>query len=224
MWRKRELFMKATFDAVHLFPISCFITEIDSKICKKIKAEEHTFVENYIEEFNFDPSNDVSKSYASIDHEMLKRYPEVEEAIMEKWQEICESYFDFPGTFAISTSWMTKTYPGGYCDRHNHKNAFYAGVFYFDEYEENGGDLGLYSPIDHLSSYMVLGKTPNDFTAGSHWFRPKHGSLVLFPAYLQHKIGLHKGKKTRYSLAFNIIPTGGYGIADSYYDTAWFKG
>ena len=54
-----------------------------SKICKKINAEDHTFVENYIEEFNYDPSNDISKSYASIDHEMLKRYPEVELAPSE---------------------------------------------------------------------------------------------------------------------------------------------
>ena len=36
------------------------------------------------------------------------------------------------------------------------------------------------------------------------------------------RIGEHRSKITRHSLAFNIVPIGKYGEYDSSYDTNWF--
>ena len=44
------------------------------------------------------------------------------------------------------------------------------------------------------------------------------GSLIIFPSYLQHKIGINNTKKQRFSLAFNINPFGKTGEGDSEYD------
>ena len=52
---------------------------------------------------------------------------------------------------------------------------------------------------------------------------PHKNQLILFPSYLKHRICEQKSDKTRYSLAFNIVPIGGYGYGDSQYNTEWFN-
>ena len=50
---------------------------------------------------------------------------------------------------------------------------------------------------------------------------PEKNLLVFFPSYLEHRIINNKDK--RRSLAFNIVPIGGYGTGDSSMDTSWLK-
>ena len=45
--------------------------------------------------------------------------------------------------------------------------------------------------------------------------------LLFFPSYLKHKVAMNNSDKDRRSLAFNIVPVGFYGDADSAYDTDW---
>ena len=44
---------------------------------------------------------------------------------------------------------------------------------------------------------------------------PKKGDIVLFPSFVHHLIMPHKDPIDRYSLAFNVHPTGHYGARDS---------
>ena len=44
---------------------------------------------------------------------------------------------------------------------------------------------------------------------------------MFFPSHLKHYVTTHNNSKTRYSLAFNIVPIGLYGDRDSTYDTSW---
>ena len=37
------------------------------------------------------------------------------------------------------------------------------------------------------------------------------GLLVLFPSYLHHSVPLNKTEHPRHSLAFNVVPTIGFG-------------
>jgi hypothetical protein len=46
----------------------------------------------------------------------------------------------------------------------------------------------------------------------------EEGSLILFPSYLEHKIGYNDSEKNRISLAFNINPFGKTGTIDSEYN------
>ena len=40
---------------------------------------------------------------------------------------------------------------------------------------------------------------------------------------MEHRILEHKGSTDRYSLAFNLVPTGRYGSVDSTFDTSWIN-
>ena len=63
---------------------------------------------------------------------------------------------------------------------------------------------------------------PNIANSNLSYITPSANSLVLFPSYLSHRIAEHQSKKIRRSLAFNIVPVGGYGEYDSSYNTKWF--
>jgi ectoine hydroxylase-related dioxygenase (phytanoyl-CoA dioxygenase family) len=41
------------------------------------------------------------------------------------------------------------------------------------------------------------------------------GLLVLFPSYLHHSVPVNKSNSVRCSLAFNIVPTTGFGEEES---------
>jgi hypothetical protein len=40
------------------------------------------------------------------------------------------------------------------------------------------------------------------------------GTMIVFPAYLQHKIGYNFSEENRYSIAVNILPKGNIGVND----------
>ena len=62
----------------------------------------------------------------------------------------------------ITTSWLTVTNQGQSPGFHNHKNSFYSGVYYFDEYEQNkGGKLELQSPLINLRDFYLVPKEWN---------------------------------------------------------------
>ena len=44
---------------------------------------------------------------------------------------------------------------------------------------------------------------------------PQKNQFIIFPSYLYHQITKNTFKETRHSLAFNIMPSGKVGHADS---------
>jgi hypothetical protein len=47
---------------------------------------------------------------------------------------------------------------------------------------------------------------------------PEKNLLVFFPSVLRHRVSKYSGKDNRYSLAFNLFPTGKIGNGDSSID------
>ena len=117
---------------------------------------------------------------------------------------------------------MTKIETGGECQPHCHKNSFYSGVYYFDEYEQNkGGQIEFQTPLMNLPDFYLIPKEWNFLNTHVIEITPVKNLLVLFPSYLYHRVLMYHGKSIRRSLSFNIVPTGSYGNGDSSYDTSW---
>lgn len=116
--------------------------------------------------------------------------------------------------FKITTSWATKTNKGAYGGHyHRHKNCMFCGVFYFDDLKTpiifNGQNL-----IDE--DIMVNDpKSWNIYNSREIKVFPTANTLFLFPSYLQHRIGKNIEDEARYSVAFNLFPTGIFGKLDS---------
>lgn len=180
---------------------------------------------DHIEKADFKNTNVPGSNiaYTSNDVRLLKKYPRIERILLKKFQDIAKNNFCYTTDFIITTSWIAKMDPGGFAQMHSHKNSFYSGVYYFDEYEEGCSSLELETPFRAFPDYQILPTEWNVMNSTSWKFEPEKNLLIFFPSYVPHCVGENKSNRTRYSLAFNIAPIGEYGQADSIYNVSWTK-
>tara|TARA_Y100000361_G_scaffold145265_1_gene154255 strand:+ start:172 stop:789 length:618 start_codon:yes stop_codon:yes gene_type:complete len=190
----------------------------------KLYVEENTDQLNkHIEKADFIRTTAFGSnwSYTSSDVRLLKKYPRIEKILLNKFKSVAKENFYYKNDFVISTSWMSKTDPGGYSQMHMHKNSFYSGVYYFDEYDNDSSALEFENPLTAYPDFQLIPTEFNIMNSNSWKIWPQKNLLVLFPSYLRHGVLKNKSNETRYSLAFNIVPVGKYGEGDSAYDLAW---
>ena len=187
-------------------------------------------IETSLEEDTEELKNDRSYRSASRDNRfeiqkdnirVLEKYPRIKMGLLNTWKECAKNFFKYSDDFIISTSWITKTYSGDNSQFHHHKNSFYSGVYFFGEYGEDAGHLKFTNPLLKFPDFLLVPSEYNIHNSDSWSIKPETNKLVFFPSYLSHSIAEHKSHKARYSLAFNIVPTGKYGGGDSTYNTSW---
>ena len=98
-------------------------------------------------------------------------------------------------------------------------------MYYFDDYEENSGNICFLNPLTRFNNFLIVpDKSDYNIHNSNDWnIKPEKNMVLFFPSYLEHAILDNRSKKSRHSLAFNIVPMGKYGNGDSTYNTDWFK-
>ena len=113
--------------------------------------------------------------------------------------------------FKFLNSWFSKTEPKGSSIIHSHNNSFLSGVYY-----PEGSDsftISFFKKNDPFWSIQV--DEVNDLNAKFQTLQINNdNTLILFPSNLRHKIDENNSNKDRYSLAFNINPSGYIGKRD----------
>lgn len=116
--------------------------------------------------------------------------------------------------FKITTSWIAKNNPGEQSNYHNHNNSMYSGIFYINT-DDNSGAISFedYS----IKRFQLKMSEYNYNNAPEIKFHPQNRLLIFFPSEMYHKILTNNSNIIRYSLAFNLVPTGllGYDNSDS---------
>ena len=146
--------------------------------------------------------------------------------IIKIFQQYTVDVLKLKNQFTISTSWFTKMKPKDTCRFHRHYNSFYSGLYYFNDYEVNSGNICFLDPLNSFNNFLIVPDSEQDCSIhnSKEWkIRPEKNMLIFFPSYLEHSILSNTSKKNRYSLAFNFVPIGKYGVSDSTYNTEWFK-
>lgn len=189
-------------------PISAL--QIDEDLSDlKILAKKEKFVGSDNEEYG------SYKCYVSDTNTFLNDFP--------REKSIIEGYFDFfkneimkfgNTQFQMTTSWVTKTVKGSQSQYHRHKNCLYSGVLYLDTIED-GAPIIFDNENLNPSSFLLIPTEWNIYNSSTWVIQPKENLVVFFPSYLRHKIGIHKSKTPRYSIAFNFHPVGNLGYNDS---------
>lgn len=123
--------------------------------------------------------------------------------------------FDYD-SYKFIQSWLSYKHPGQHHTMHTHPNSLISGVFYFGEPVEKTPAIKFHKPIMGMNVSYISPKTLADKRESKYaWsefsveFSP--GLLLLFPSHLNHSVPLNKTDTTRCSLAFNIVPTIGFG-------------
>ena len=205
-----------TMNIVPLFASNLVVNEVDSKF-NTIDINDINFKNSGTK----DQSSEISDSLYVIND-----YTELGIEIIKIFQQYTIDVLKLKNQFTISTSWFTKMKPGDTCRFHQHHNSFYSGLYYFDDYEINSGNICFLNPLTPFNSFLIVPDDKQDCNIhnSKEWqIQPKKNMVLYFPSYLEHSILYNTSKKPRYSLAFNLIPIGKYGVCDSTYNTEWFK-
>lgn len=181
-------------------------TTVELNLCENIK----TICENQI--WIEDTEDTGTKGFYSENRNVLDNHLKIKQEL----ESICFDYIDqalgYDTNIKITTSWFTKTSPGGYCVEHCHCNSWFSSVLYFDEYTtESSGLLFVSNP----PPILVNPKRMNVLNSNTLTIFPEKGKLVIFPSSMRHRVLKHNGSEFRYSLSFNIMPKGIVGIGDS---------
>ena len=156
-------------------------------------------------------------------YRVLERYPNTKNILLKHIKSSLKN-LGYACQFDLSTSWFTKSIKGDIGSSHMHKNCWFSGIYYYGDYDENSGKLFIENPLPSLSSFNDRIVDANKFNTPISVVAPEKNRMIIFPSYLMHSIDIHNSDLIRYSLAFNIVPSGYYGEIDSACDTNWHCG
>tara|TARA_B100000029_G_scaffold97951_1_gene88203 strand:- start:1005 stop:1634 length:630 start_codon:yes stop_codon:yes gene_type:complete len=111
-------------------------------------------------------------------------------------------------------SWINKTGPNGYSEKHYHTNAFISGGIYLECPPNCGGivfNQSHTSPTWSANSIRPALKELTVFNADNWAFEVNRGDLFLFPSHLMHQVENNMSGKDRYMIAFNYFLEGDIG-------------
>lgn len=154
-------------------------------------------------------------AFSSNSLSVLTMFPELKNIIMNEVSEFGKNVMGYPADcLKLTTSWFTKTLPGGSSVFHVHRNSVISGCFYLD-----GGPN--HAPISFLNKrsfdggLLIQPLEPTSYHQNEALYDGKEGRLLLFPSEVPHRVCLHNAMVPRYSIAFNTFFVGAHGVGDS---------
>jgi uncharacterized protein (TIGR02466 family) len=159
-----------------------------------------------------------SESKISLTNNFLKKFPTIKNDILKVFDDYCLNILKInleELQFKMGSSWTTLTKPNDTSHQHFHSNYYYSGVIYLSE---NPSPISFYlGPyIYNFRERFTFNHThTNKYNTDKVSYYPEKNELIFFPSYVTHQIEKNISDKDRYSLAFNIHPSGVYGQKDS---------
>jgi len=148
--------------------------------------------------------NVISKHFVDIKNSIEKTFTEFAYEVLGI-EPTCD--------FKICSSWATRTPSNGQGIPHVHVNSYWSGVLYFDD---ETSPISFNRETDNTIFHFNT-PTINEWNAPYLNLNLENdkGSMILFPSKLINRIVQNKSMKTRYSIAFNLLPNGLFGLDDS---------
>jgi len=151
-----------------------------------------------------------TKQYITTTFYILDKLPSGKELKleMENQTKLAIESFGYQINSQIINSWAIKVKPGNYSEWHSHNN-FWLSLVYYPH-----GNFAISFKKPRMDYFLAPVKQPNSLNSDLYTFFVKEGDMLIFPAYLEHKIGYNDTKIDRYSVAINILPKGTIGEGD----------
>jgi len=111
----------------------------------------------------------------------------------------------------ITQSWLNITKPGEYHHQHSHQNSIISGVFYITT--EKDDKITFIDPNAKVKELIIFEQKELNLFNSTSWFFPSvTNELILFPSWLDHKVGVNEKATTdRISISFNTFVKGSLG-------------
>tara|TARA_R110002126_G_scaffold33579_1_gene105162 strand:- start:122 stop:718 length:597 start_codon:yes stop_codon:yes gene_type:complete len=165
----------------------------------------------YYKSLKYMACGDGASSEISIKRNVLNKLPEIKKEIKLACNHFINEILSMECDYHIYNSWTTLT--GASCESgsHAHANSWISGVYY----PEHNKNFNITFYNDYHNFYMTKVKQFGIYNSRTFTVNPKKNQLILFFSSLRHKIDKNNSNIDRYSLSFNILPKGDFGVEDS---------
>ena len=191
-----------TSHALRLFPTLVWRADLKREISQKINDNILNLLTGMRQSL---PELQPGKAWQS--DQSLHRLDEFRE-LVSCINEIATNMLDYLkigyNAFEITACWANVSAPGGAHRIHSHPNNFLSGVYYAKTHE--GADTINFHDPRHQTGIIRLPVTElTAENADQVVVKVIDGTLLIFPAWLQHSVDGNLGVGERISISFNIM-------------------
>jgi len=204
-------------DIIPIFPIPLiqinnFLTDEE---CNSLLDEVATL--EYYRPFDAYTQKYKTTTYSTNDNDYLRKHqPWLQDRLEKEFTKISKDIGNEESLeFAVCSSWVTCTIPGGYSRVHSHANSYFSAVMYL---QENITPIKFYKGTPRGMDFDISEKT--EFNVNQLSVNPSKGGCLLFPSYLDHSVAQNLNPTLRYSISANFFPIGTWGRHDSTVNTS----
>jgi len=198
-------------EVLDLFPTPVYITMIPVGLSAVIPFLDKQDMNTKSDETNYGKRSKDSYILNKPECAALSRF------ILECTQDFSDNTLLYEyKSYKLSQSWISQKEPGQHHMMHSHPNSLISGVFYYGASEELTPAIKFHKTAGAVGQSTIMPQTKADkrsskfaWTEFSVNFEP--GLLVLFPSWLHHSVPQNITDSVRCSLAFNVVPTQGFG-------------
>ena len=164
--------------------------------CNELEINNTSILEYIKNTTFFKSTNDNSDCYASEKFNVLNDLKELNDQLILNVSYYLHEILKYKMEYKFVNSWVTKTKPNGFSQKHDHKNTFISGVFY--PLADENFKILMYR---RRNPFFDIEKTKeNDFNCEYHTLNIiRNNTLILFPSDLQHSIVKNLSNNTRYN-------------------------
>ena len=187
----------------YYFPTIIYVKDLPNPEKLNSYLEKH-IVEWSNQEKGVNKTN-VKGWHSQTDMNHKKEYePLIQELFTMQNEIIKEEHLDIKPR--LGNMWANINPPGGYNNMHLHPNSLFSGAYYIKALP-NSGRLVLMDPRPGVQQNMPTrkpGKLPRELWRDTY-YDPVPGRIIMFPAWMWHKVETNKSNDTRISVSFNFI-------------------
>ena len=113
-------------------------------------------------------------------------------------------YLHIPQSVIITGCWANANAPGTGHRLHSHRNNYLSGVYYVQT--QPGADtINFFDPKVQAGAIRPWAAQPTAENTEVAMIRVANGTLLLFPAWLQHAVDTNRSRTPRISISFNLM-------------------
>jgi uncharacterized protein (TIGR02466 family) len=114
------------------------------------------------------------------------------------------NYLRLREKLAITGCWANINPPGTGHRLHSHRNNYLSGAYYL-QVQDGADSINFFDPKPQAGVIRPHAAEPTAENTEVASVRVSTGSLLLFPAWLQHSVDANRSGKARISLSFNLM-------------------
>ena len=109
-----------------------------------------------------------------------------------------------PQPLLVTGCWANVNAPGTGHRLHSHRNNYLSGAYYV-QVQDGADSINFFDPKPQAGVIRPATRQPTEYNTEVAMVRVTCGSLILFPAWLQHAVDANRSGSPRISMSFNLM-------------------